>query len=179
MGENEMKPRPGLPCGVRLTAGLGGAGGPSALALAAEAVAEPEQRVTLDFGVVSTAGSVPELASTAPTREQDWRCIPSRLCARTEPKPMLTVRATSGVVLCCRRAARRRTGSHHKAHALAVSRAKDGAGNRAMAVCSTGLPASSSAARCEQRRREPCGGCPSFGGPLSSSKAPRPMWRAQ
>ena len=57
-----MKPRPGLPCDVRLTAGLGGAGGPSALALAAEAVAEPEQRVTLDIGVVFTTGSVPELS---------------------------------------------------------------------------------------------------------------------
>ena len=62
MGENEMKPTPGLPCGVRLTAGLGGAGGTTALALAAETVAEPERRVTLDIGVVFTTGSVPELS---------------------------------------------------------------------------------------------------------------------
>ena len=41
----------------------------------------------------------------------------------------LPLRATSGVVLCCRRAARRRTGSHHKAHALAFNRANDGAAN--------------------------------------------------
>ena len=47
MGENEMKPEHGLPCGVRLTAGLGGAGGTTALALAAETVAEPERRETL------------------------------------------------------------------------------------------------------------------------------------
>ena len=62
MGENEMKPRPGLPCGVRLTAGLGGAGGTAALALAAETVAELERRATLDIGVVFTTGSVPELS---------------------------------------------------------------------------------------------------------------------
>ena len=62
MGENEMKPRPALPCGVRLTAGLGGAGGTTALALAAEIVAEPERRATLDMGVVFTTGSVPELS---------------------------------------------------------------------------------------------------------------------
>ena len=62
MGENEMKPRPGLPCGVRLTAGLGGAGGTTALALTAETVAEPERRATLDIGVVFTTGSVPELS---------------------------------------------------------------------------------------------------------------------
>ena len=57
-----MKPRPGLPCGVRLTAGLGGAGGTTALALAAEKVAEPERSATLDIGVVFTTGSVPELS---------------------------------------------------------------------------------------------------------------------
>ena len=57
-----MKPRPGLPCGVRLTAGLGGAGGPTALALAAETVAELERRVTLSMGVAFTTGSVPELS---------------------------------------------------------------------------------------------------------------------
>ena len=62
MGENEMKPRPGLPCGVRLTEGLGGAGGTAALALAAEALAELERRVTLSIGVVFTTGSVPELS---------------------------------------------------------------------------------------------------------------------
>ena len=60
MGENEMKTRPGLPCGVRLTVGLGGAGGTTALALAAETVAESERRATLSIGVVFTAGSVPE-----------------------------------------------------------------------------------------------------------------------
>ena len=62
MGENEMKPRPGLPCGVRLTAGLGGAGGTTALTLAAETVAELERRATLGIGVVFTTGSVPELS---------------------------------------------------------------------------------------------------------------------
>ena len=62
MGENEMKPRPGLPCGVRLTAGLGGAGGTTALALAAETVTESERRDSLSIGVVFTTGSVPELS---------------------------------------------------------------------------------------------------------------------
>ena len=62
MGENEMKPRPGLPCGVRLTAGLGGAGGTTALALAAETAVEPERRVTLSIEAVFTAASVPELS---------------------------------------------------------------------------------------------------------------------
>ena len=57
-----MKPRPGLPCGVRLTAGLGGAGGTTALALAAETLAEPERRATLSTGLVFTTGSVPELS---------------------------------------------------------------------------------------------------------------------
>ena len=61
MGENEMKPRPGLPCGVRLTVGLGGAGGTAALALAAETLAEPERRDTLSIGVVFTTASVHEL----------------------------------------------------------------------------------------------------------------------
>ena len=56
-----MKPKHGLPCGVRLIAGLGGAGGTTALALMAEALAELEQRDTLCIGVVFTAGSVPEL----------------------------------------------------------------------------------------------------------------------
>ena len=56
-----MKPTPGLPCGVRLTVGLGGAGGATALALAAETLAEPELRDTVSVGVVFTAGSVPEL----------------------------------------------------------------------------------------------------------------------
>ena len=62
MGENEMKPRPGLPCGVRLTEGLGGAGGTTALALAAETAVEPERRDTLCIGVVFTGASVPELS---------------------------------------------------------------------------------------------------------------------
>ena len=62
MGENEMKPRPGLPCGVRLTAGLGGAGGTTALALVAETLAEPERRDTLSIGLVLTSRSVPELS---------------------------------------------------------------------------------------------------------------------
>ena len=62
MGEKEMKPKHGLPCGVRLTAGLGGAGGAAALAWAAETLAEPERRATLSIGVVFTAGSVPELS---------------------------------------------------------------------------------------------------------------------
>ena len=62
MGENKMKPRPALPCGVRLTAGLGGAGETTALALAAETVAELERRATLSIGVVFTTGSVPELS---------------------------------------------------------------------------------------------------------------------
>ena len=62
MGENEMKPRPGMPCGVRLTVGLGGAGGTTALALMAEILAEPERRATLSIEVVFTAGSVPELS---------------------------------------------------------------------------------------------------------------------
>ena len=57
-----MKPKPALPCGVRLTAGLGGAGGTAALALAAETLAEPERRATLTIGVVFTTGSVPELS---------------------------------------------------------------------------------------------------------------------
>ena len=57
-----MKPKHGLPCGVRLIAGLGGAGGTTALALAAETVAELERRATLSIGVVFTTGSVPELS---------------------------------------------------------------------------------------------------------------------
>ena len=62
MAQNEMKPKHGLPCGVRLTVGLGGAGGTTALALMAETLAEPERRDTLSIGVVFTAGSVPELS---------------------------------------------------------------------------------------------------------------------
>ena len=57
-----MKPRPGLPCGVRLTEGLGGAGGTAALAVAAETATEPERRDTLSIGAVFTAASVPELS---------------------------------------------------------------------------------------------------------------------
>ena len=49
LGQNEMKPKPALPCGVRLTDGLGGAGGTAALAFAAEALAEPERRDTLSI----------------------------------------------------------------------------------------------------------------------------------
>ena len=56
-----MKPKHGLPCGVRLIAGLGVAGGTTALALAVETVAELERRATLSIGVVFTTGSVPEL----------------------------------------------------------------------------------------------------------------------
>ena len=62
MGKNEMKPKHGLPCGVRLIAGLGGVGGTTALALAVETVGELELRSTLSIGVVFTAGSVPELS---------------------------------------------------------------------------------------------------------------------
>ena len=76
MGENEMKPTPGLPCGVRLTEGLGGAGGTTALALVAETVTEPERRDTLSIGVVFTAGSVPELNLLRNTLgKPDWRCV--------------------------------------------------------------------------------------------------------
>ena len=58
-----MKPKYGLPCGVRLTEGLGGAGGATALASAAETLAEPERRDALYVG----AGFI------------------TRQCARTEP----------------------------------------------------------------------------------------------
>ena len=58
--ENEMKPKHGLPCGVRLTVGLGGAGATTALALVAETLAEPQRRDSLSIGVVFTTGSVPE-----------------------------------------------------------------------------------------------------------------------
>ena len=57
-----MKPKHGLPCGVRLIAGLGGAGGTAALALAAETLTEIEWRDTLCIGVVFTTGSVPEVS---------------------------------------------------------------------------------------------------------------------
>ena len=57
-----MKPKHGLPCGVRLIAGLGGAGGTAALAVAAETRTETEWRDTLSVGVVFTTGSVPELS---------------------------------------------------------------------------------------------------------------------
>ena len=60
MGENEMKPTPGLPCGVRLTAWLGGAGGTTDLAVMAETVTESERRDTLSIEVVFTTRSVPE-----------------------------------------------------------------------------------------------------------------------
>ena len=51
----------GLPCGVRLIAGLGGAGGTAALGLAAETRTETEWRDTLSISVVFTTDSVPEL----------------------------------------------------------------------------------------------------------------------
>ena len=125
-----MKHEHGLPCGVRLTAGLGGAGGTAALDFAAETLAKPERRDTLSIGVVFTAGSVPELSPIQRRLcEPNWRCISSRRCARTEPKMKLTLQAAHGVALCCWRAARRRTGSHHKAHALAADRAKGGEAN--------------------------------------------------
>ena len=57
-----MKPKHGLPCGVRLTEGLGGAGGATALAFAAETLTEPERRDTLSVGLVLTSRSVPELS---------------------------------------------------------------------------------------------------------------------
>ena len=57
-----MKPKRGLPCGVRLIAGLGGAGGVASLALVAETLTETEWRDTLSIGVVFTTGSVPELS---------------------------------------------------------------------------------------------------------------------
>ena len=56
-----MKPKHGLPCGVWLIAGLGGAGGTAALALAAETLTETEWCDALSIGVVFTTGSVPEL----------------------------------------------------------------------------------------------------------------------
>ena len=58
-----MKPKHGLPCGVRLIAGLGGAGGTAALALAAETRTETVWRDTLSIRVVFTTGSVPELSA--------------------------------------------------------------------------------------------------------------------
>ena len=151
MAQNEMKAKPALPERVRSMEGLGGAGGTAALALAAETLAEPERRATLSIGVVFTTASVARTEpSTAPTYEAEWRGVRSRGCARTETKTGLTLRATSGVVLCCRRAARRRTGSHHKVHALAVSRAKDGAGNMAVVLCSKDFLTRSSEASNEQ-----------------------------
>ena len=63
---------------------------------------------------------------------------------------MITVRATSGAVLCCWRAARRRTGSHHKAHALTVRSAKECAGNRGAVLCGTDFPARTSEVSSEQ-----------------------------
>ena len=56
-----MKPKHGLPCGVRLTEGLGGAGGATALAFVTETPAEPERRDTLCIEAVFTSGSVREL----------------------------------------------------------------------------------------------------------------------
>ena len=130
MGKNEMKPKHGLPCGVRLIAGLGGAGGTTALALAAETVAEPERRATLCIVVVFTTSSVPELSLVRHRFTRQSGVVFPAVGVLELRKNETDLRATSGVVLCCRRAARRRTGSHHEAHALAVSRAKDGAANR-------------------------------------------------
>ena len=62
MAQNEMKAKPALPERVRSMEGFGGAGGTTALALAAETVAEFERRATLSIGVVFTTGSVPELS---------------------------------------------------------------------------------------------------------------------
>ena len=76
---------PGLPCGVRLTAGLGGAGGTTALALAAETVAELERRATLDIGVVFTTGSVPELSPVHHRLASKTGVAFLAVCARTEP----------------------------------------------------------------------------------------------
>ena len=145
-----MKPKHGLPCGVRLIAGLGGAGGTTALALAAETVAELERRATLSIGVVFTTASVPELSPVQHRLASKTGVAFLAVCVLHTPKPMLTVRATSGVVLCCWRAARRRTGSHHKAHALTVRSAKECAGNRGAVLCSTDFPARSSEAGSEQ-----------------------------
>ena len=78
MGENEMKPKHGLPCGVRLIAGLGVAGGIAALALAAETLTETEWRDTLSIGVVFTTGSVPEPSLLRQRLDEpNWRCIPA------------------------------------------------------------------------------------------------------
>ena len=57
-----MKPKHGLPCGVRLIAGLGGAGRTAALTLAAETLTETEWRAALCIGVVLTRRSEPELS---------------------------------------------------------------------------------------------------------------------
>ena len=78
MGENEMKPKHGLPCGVRLTVGLGGAGGSTALASAAETWTEPEQCDTLCICAVFTSLSVPELSPIEPrdcVPRLAWCCV--------------------------------------------------------------------------------------------------------
>ena len=108
-----MKPRPGLPCGVRLTAGLGGAGGTTALALAAETVAELERRATLSIGVEFTSGSVPELnpirrrlcvpplawCCVAGERPAEGRAATTRLTPSLLAVPKMAL-ATGAVVLC-------------------------------------------------------------------------------
>ena len=91
--------------------------------------------------------------STAPICEAERRCIPSRGCARTATKTRFTLCATSSMVLCCRRAARRRTGSHHKAYALTVRSAKECAGNRVAVLCSTDFPVRSSEVAVNKRCR--------------------------
>ena len=92
-----MKAKPALPERVRSMEGLGGAGGTTALALAAETLAEPEWRTTLCIGVVLTSRSVPELS---PIRHRigtaDGACVRSHGCARTEPSTTPALRANSG-----------------------------------------------------------------------------------
>ena len=120
MAQNEMKAKPALPERVRSMEGLGGAGGTAALALAAETLAEPERRATLCIRVVLTSRSVPELS---PIRHRlgtpDGACVPSRVCARTEPSTIPALRANSG-------ATKRRGGSMQ----LSVSDAKLGGEQR-------------------------------------------------
>jgi len=60
----------------------------------------------------------------------EFDCISQPQCARTHPSLALAWRTAFRVACCSWRAARRRTGSHHKAHALAEQLAKDGRANR-------------------------------------------------
>ena len=82
------------------------------------------------IGVVFTTSSVPELNLVRHRFTRQSGVVFPAVGVLELRKNETDLRATSGVVLCCRRADRRRTGSHHKAYALAVSRAKDGAANR-------------------------------------------------